>query len=342
MTARLTRSIAFATALAASLLTIAPASAQQITMKIGTATIGTGDQNMWMERFKERAEKRAAGRLAVQLFPGSQLGDNTRMVEGLQLGTLEGYVGPTVYFSVADRRFMVLDSPGVFDDMFHAQRVMVDPEFRKWFLGLGDVKNVTGISIWSSGTFCIMMRTKALRTVDDFKGLKIRVLASRVESEASRRLGSAGVPMALSEVMGALQSGVIDGAKGALVVADTFKMWNITKYLTETDEAVLVSAVGVNKQWFEKLPADIRQIILEEAQKLDQEMHDYSVEQRKGFRTNWVRNGGELISFSPAEQKKLIERLATVGETVIQDFPEVKPTYQTMLDYIKKHKKPAS
>jgi C4-dicarboxylate-binding protein DctP len=317
-----------------------PAAAQTV-MKIGTATIGTGDQNMWMERFKQRVEARASGRLAIQLYPGSQLGDNTRMMEGMQLGTVESYVAPTVYFSIADRRYMVLDAPGVFDDLEHAQRVVTDPDFRKTFLALAEAKNVKGISMWASGTYCHMMRTKPLRTVDDFKGMKIRVLASKIESESSKRLGSAGIPMALSEVMSALQSGAIDGAKGALVVADGFKMWTLTKYLTETDEAILVSAVGVNKPWFDKLPGDIQTAILEEGQKLDQEMHDYSVEMRKGFRQNWVKNGGELIKFSPEEQRKLMDRLSTVGEVVIADFPEVKPTYQSMLDYIKKHRRPA-
>ncbi|MBM3486207.1 MAG: TRAP transporter substrate-binding protein [Alphaproteobacteria bacterium] len=331
-----------AIALGAAIAIATPVSAQQIVMKIGTATVGTGDQNMWMERFKQRVEQRAGGRMAVNLFPGSQLGDNTRMMEGTQLGTLEAYVAPTVYLSIADRRFMVLDSPGIFDDIEHGQRVVTDPGFRDMFLVLGTAKNVIGISMWASGTYCLMMRSKPVRTVDDFKGLKIRVLASRVESETARRLGSTGVPMALGEVMQAVQTGVIDGAKGALVVADAFKMWTLTKYLTETDEAVLVSAVAVHKPWFDKLPADLRTAVLEEGKRLDQEMHDYSIEQRKGFRVNWVKNGGELIQLAPAERKKLTERLATVGETVIQDFPEVKPVFQSMLDFAKKHRKPAS
>ncbi|MGE0745591.1 MAG: TRAP transporter substrate-binding protein [Rhodospirillales bacterium] len=339
MTIKLVTALAVGAAVA--LAAGGPAAAQQIVMKLGTATVGDGDQNTWMERFKQRVEARAPGRIVVQLYPGSQLGDNTRMMEGVQLGTIEAYVAPTVYFSIADRRFMVLDAPGVFDDLEHAQRVVTDPDFRKPFLASAEPKNVVGLSIWASGTYCHMMRTKALRTVDDFKGMKIRVLASKIESESSKRLGSAGVPMALGEVLSALQSGAIDGAKGALVVADGFKMWTLTKYLTETDEAILVSAVGVHKPWFDKLPADIRAAMLEEGGKLDKEMHDYSVEKRKGFRQNWVKNGGELIKFSPEEQRKLMERLSTVGETVIQDFPEVKPTYQMMLDFIKKHRKSA-
>ena len=121
-------------------------------MKIGTATIGTGDQNMWMQWLKERVEQRVPGKIKVELYPGSQLGDNTRMLEGVQLGTIEAYVAPTAFMTPADRRFQILDMPGVFDSLEHGQKVVTDPEFRKYFTSLGEAKGIGALSIWSSGT----------------------------------------------------------------------------------------------------------------------------------------------------------------------------------------------
>src|SRR5690606_5450930 len=73
--------LAMAAALAGGIALSAPAAAQQFTMKLGTAT-PRGDQNIWMDRFKERVEARAGGRIAIRLFPASQLGTIPRTIEG--------------------------------------------------------------------------------------------------------------------------------------------------------------------------------------------------------------------------------------------------------------------
>ena len=324
--------------LAAALAAIViPAHAQVATMKIGTATIGDGDQNKWMDWFKERVEKRVGDKLKVELYPGSQLGDNTRMVEGSQLGTIEGYVGPPGFSTPTDRRFQILDVPGVFKSLEQGQKIVTDPAFRKYFLSLGEAKGVEGISIWASGTSIFVTAKKPIRTVEDFRGLKLRVMANKMESETMGRLGSTGIPMALGETLPAMQTGVIDGTKLALVVADGFKYWTIAKYITETEEALIISMVTVNKPFLDKQPANVRSAILEESQKLDDDMHAYSVEKRKTYRKNWVANGGELVRFTPEEHKKLLDKLATVGETYVADQPDLKAAFQKLQETAKKY-----
>jgi len=331
-----------ALAAALSLGAVAPALAQTTVMKIGTATVGDGDQNTWMTRFKERMEKRAPGRIEVQLYPGSQLGDNTRMVQGVQMGTLEGYVGPTTISAIAERRYQIFDAPGMFDDMDHGQRVITDPALRPWYLALGESKGFTGISIYVSGTSSMVTRTRPIRTVEDFRGLKMSVLATKMETETMNRLGAAGVPMPMTDRLQAMQTGQIDGTKLALVVSDAFKFWTLAKYQTESDEVLIISQCTVHKPWLDKLPADLRAMILEEGQKLDNEMIAYSVEKRKFYRENWVKNGGELIHFSAEERKKFLDRLAGVAPAVLSESPEVKAAYEHLLPFVEKHRKKSS
>jgi C4-dicarboxylate-binding protein DctP len=324
--------------LAFAVLVTAPAWGQQARMKIATATIGKGDQNMWMEWFKERVEKRVGDKVKIDLFPGSQLGDNTRMTEGVQLGTIEAYVAPTSFLAVVDRRFSALDAPAVFDGIEHAQRAFADPEFKRLILDLGEAKGVMGLSIWVSGMSAIVTRSRPIRTVEDFRGLKLRVLGSKLEIDTMQRLNAAGIPMPLSELLPAIQTNVLDGAKTALVVTDTFKYWTVAKHQTETDEALIVPIVVVHKPWFDKLPADVRQIMLEESARLDNDMTAYSIELRKGYRENWVKNGGEMIRFSAAEQRKLLDLLAPIGAVYVADKPDVKSVYDKMVELAKKYK----
>lgn len=331
-------SAALAGAVAALTAAGAPAIAAEFTMKIGTAT-PRGDQNTWMARFKERVEKRAAGKIEIKLFPSSQLGAIPRQIEGMQLGTIEGWVGPPGFVKGVESRYQVVDAPGLYDDMAHAQRAITHPDFRDYYLALGEKKGIKGIGLYVSNSVAVVSRKRAIRRVDDYKGLKIRVLASDMEVEALRRLGAAAVPMPLMEVLPALQRGALDGVKSGLVIFVPFKYWTISKYLTESDEGVIVSAAFVSKIWWDRLPKSLQDIMMEEGRKLDNEMFHYAQAQKKRFQKIWKKNGGELIRFSPGERKKLMSKLATVGQSVVAGKPALKAVYDRLVAVVKKTRK---
>ncbi|MEN8197059.1 MAG: TRAP transporter substrate-binding protein DctP, partial [Pseudomonadota bacterium] len=103
--------------------------AETYTMKIGTPTIND-TQHEWMKRFKARIEKRSGGRVKAQLFPASQLGKIPRMIEGMQLGTIESVVAPAAFLVGVDKRNSVLSVPGLFQNVDHCWRTFGDPAFR--------------------------------------------------------------------------------------------------------------------------------------------------------------------------------------------------------------------
>ena len=87
----------------------APAAAQTYTLKIGNATLNDV-QHEWQKRWGARVEKRAGGRIKVEIYPASQIGSIPRMIEGLQLGTLEAWIGSPefgIFYRVQDERVVV-------------------------------------------------------------------------------------------------------------------------------------------------------------------------------------------------------------------------------------------
>src|SRR3989304_1045384 len=97
---------------AASLLAAGPAPAQQFTMKISSPTINDV-QHQWMRVFKAGVEARTGARVKVELYPANQLGQIPATVEGVALGTIEMTL-PAVGFLIGlERRFAVLDGPGI-------------------------------------------------------------------------------------------------------------------------------------------------------------------------------------------------------------------------------------
>src|SRR5919106_7037372 len=102
----------------------APALAQSV-MKIGTATINDV-QHEWANRFAERMSKQAAGKLKVEVYPAEQLGNNARMLEGLNIGTVEAVIGPPEFIVGVDPRFQIASAPGLVKDLEHAARLSQD------------------------------------------------------------------------------------------------------------------------------------------------------------------------------------------------------------------------
>lgn len=307
----------------------APAVAAEFTMKFGTAT-PRGDQNTWMARFKAAVEKRSGGRIEVKLFPSSQLGSIPRQIEGMQLGTVEAWIGPPSFVKGVEPRYQMLDVPGLFKSWEHAFNTVTHPDFRDYYLNLGAKKGIIGIGIYVSNPVSILSRKRAIRRVADYAGQKIRVLASDIEVEALRRLGAAAVPMPLMEVLPALQRGALDGVKSGMVIFVPFKYWNITKTLTLSNEAMISVVAFVSKSWFDRLPGDLRKIVREEGRRLDRPMYEFSVKQFNILKKVWRKNGGELIEFSAAEQAKLMSKLATVGDAVVAKNPGLRETYERL------------
>jgi TRAP-type C4-dicarboxylate transport system substrate-binding protein len=317
-------------AIATVILLAGASQAQQFTMKFGTAT-PKGDQNFWMAEFKKNVEARAGGRIAIKLFPASQLGAIPRQIEGLQLGTVEAWIGPASFLTGVESRYQVVDAPGLFKDWAHAQRAVTHASFRDDYLKMGEKKGVIGIGLYVSNPMSVVSRKGAIRKVEDFKGKKIRVLGSALEVGLLRKLGAAGVPMPLVSTLPALQRGAIDAVRSGIVIFVPFKYWTVSKQLTEIRDAFIVPVAFISVRWWKTLPQDLRQIMREEARKLDNVGYKVARKQHTLFRKIWAKNGGELIDFPPAERKKLLKLSRNVGAEVTGRDPGVKAAYEKLV-----------
>jgi TRAP-type C4-dicarboxylate transport system substrate-binding protein len=322
--------IAAATALAtAGFVTAGGAMAQPTVMKIGHPIAKNTGLQLWAELVKAGVEKRAPGRIDVQIYPASQLGAIPRMVEGAQLGTIEMIEVPPEFLSGVDPRFSVVAAPGIFDDIAHGDRTMHDPEFKAAFWHVGETKGVklVGLTCDAPSDYATV---KPVRTLADFHGPKLRVFGSPLEIETLRRLGATGVPMPLSEVLPAVQQRAIDGNKSGMPVFVPFKYESVAKYVLRPRESVICVGKFVSTAWFAKLPADLRAIIAEESAIADEKLLPWAMNELERLYKAWVAVGGEIADLSPAEQAELRRRLSTVGDDILKDKPEVLEVYRIM------------
>jgi TRAP-type C4-dicarboxylate transport system substrate-binding protein len=304
------------------------AGAAEFTMKIGLGTF-KDVQNQWADWYKEAIEKRSNGRIEVKVFTRNQLGPTMASIQGVQLGTIEAYTAPADFFSGIDPRFGVFAIPVLFNSREQAAAVIADPALNKEIMTLGDDKGLQVVSVFTHSVAHYLAKDP-MRRLADFKGKKLRINATAAEREKMHRFGATGVPMDLSEVIPSMQRGVIDGTMSGTVVYVVFKFNEVAKVLTETDDTMIISVGVVSKAWLDRLPADLRQIVLEEGANLQKRTSTFSHQNEDTMIAKWKEVGGELVKLPPDDLAKMRAELATVGEDVTKDNPALHAFYREM------------
>lgn len=274
-------------------------------------------------------EKDSGGRIKAQVYPASQLGSIPRQIEGVQFGSIQCAMIPPEFFVGVDERFEVMAAPGLVDSMEHGQRVAADPTVLKLMLGLGANKGLHGAGLFMATPSSVISRTP-VRHLADFKGKKIRIFASKFQSEAFERLGVTPVAMTLGDVLPAIQQGAIDGADAALNVYVPMHYVDAAKYVTETNQPAIFVVIELSQKWYNSLPKILQQIVDRDAAAESVKINPWATAFRVKVRKDWVAQGGELIQLPPNEQAAMMKTLASVGEDVSKNNPTLQTAYETV------------
>jgi TRAP-type C4-dicarboxylate transport system substrate-binding protein len=302
--------------------------AADFTMKFGFGT-ANDVQHQWANWYKEELEARSKGRIEVKIFPRAQLGTGPAMIQGTQVGTIEAYTSPTDFFAGIDPRYGVFAIPFMFKDREHASKVILDPEVNREILTFGRDKGLRPVSVFTYSTAHYFARPP-IKSLDDFKGKKLRVNATPAERERMRVLGASAVPMDLPEVIPGIQQGAIDGTMSGMAVYVNFKFNDLGKVLTQTNDTMIVSVGVLSNAWLEKLPPDLRAMVIEIGEKMQPRLNAYSRELEDQMIVKWKGVGGELVRLPDPELARLRTLLTPVGETVTRDNPPVNAFYKRM------------
>ena len=290
-------------------------------MKLSTATLND-TQHEWMRRFAAAVEKDSGGRIKGELYPASQLGSIPRQIEGTQFGSIQGWVGPPEFLVGVDERYEALSAPGLFATPEQAVRVIFDAAAREVMLGLGANKGLTGVALLPLGPSSIVSR-KPVRHLAEFKGMKLRVLASPFQLEMIKRMDASPVAMSLADVLPALQQGAIDGALGTVPVFGPLHYLDAAKYVTEIGQPIVSTIAVMNKKWVEALPPDLQKIVRDDATTVSKEIVPFVDQFFAAQRKEWTDKGGELIALPADEQAAFLAKTASIGDELSRDKPEL-------------------
>lgn len=252
------------TGLAATLAV--PLSAQaQTKLRFAHAGPETSSQHLAALEFAKQVKERSQGKLEVQVFPASQLGNDATVIGAVRGGSIDMMMAGSGNFAGLNSRFEVLDIPFLFRDRDHAYKA-VDQQVGQELMKVLEPNGLKQLAFWEVGFRSITTKNKAVRTPADVKGLKIRTQPNPVHVQAWKLLGTNPVPMPLSELYSALESGAVDAQEHPIEITYSAKFYEVQKHLTMTRHAFTAMPVVLNKAKFDALPADQQKVLMDAAQ----------------------------------------------------------------------------
>jgi tripartite ATP-independent transporter DctP family solute receptor len=261
--------------------------------------------------FAKRVSERSGGKLQVEVFPQGQLGGNKEqhelMKQGANVVILTDPSGVGDY--VAD--FGVLNGPYLLTDPNDFQKILRSD----WYKGMVDkAAREHRIRVLTMNGFFgarHSLANKPLRNPDDMKGVAFRVPPTLMWLETFRALGTRPVTIPWPEVYSALQQGVADAVEAPLASLWGSKLHETRKTLSLTTHFNAWVGLVMNEQVFQRLPADQRALLQEEA----------------------LNYGNDLTRRTVAANDDYLKRFQEAGVTVVRDVDIPAMTRQTASVY---------
>src|SRR6516162_9272294 len=242
--------------------TIGSASAQDVyTLKIGCVLDPQHPLLVGGRRMAEVAENESGGRLKIALYPSSQLGGQREVLQNVQAGIVDGVLEATATLTNFVPELGAIDLPYLAKDQDIAYRLFDSPVFEQELARPAANAGFHVVHVWEVTFRNVYTRAKAINSVADLKGLKLRVIPSPSYIALFRALGAAPTPMAFGEVYTALQQGVIDGAENDAVTYITTKHMEVARNLALTSHMMLANTFFISERVWQRLPDDLKEVL---------------------------------------------------------------------------------
>lgn len=254
-------------------------------------------------KFADLVKERTNDEVQVTVFPANQLGGEMEAAEGIKLGSVQMGALTTSVLTPWVPELQVIDLPFIFrndEHVFAASEYLVDrlsPNFEaQGFKLLGFTLNGARQP----------MSTFPIKTPEDIKGKKMRVIQSPLHVSLWKSVGANPVPIPAPEIYTSLQTGVVDFFDNTPTNYLTYKFHEVAPFYTDLSHIYALGAWIVDKQWFDKLPEAHQKVVMDTAVEILPELHTSLKAMDKAALDETVKRGATVI---PVEDKAPWQKL---------------------------------
>lgn len=289
-----------------------------------------------VKRFGELLAAKSGGKLKVQEFPASQLGNELQQQSALQGGVQQMSAPATTSLAGIVKEFGLVDFPFAVANFAQADALLDGPLGQALIAKLPE-KGLVALGYWDLGFRNVTNSKRAIARAEDFDGLKLRVIPNPVFLDTFKAFKANPVPMPFAELYGALEAKAVDGQENPFAVILSNKMFEVQKHVSATNHVYAANIVLVSKKFWDQLSPAEQKMMHEAAD----ETRGY---QRQVSRAAAQKAVGDLQAkgmayneIAPAE----LARMQQIAKPVIDKFaatydPAIVKLYNSELARIRK------
>jgi TRAP-type transport system periplasmic protein len=278
-------------------------------------------QGQGAKKFAEVVEQKSGGKIKVRVFPSGQLGGDLPNISALQGGTLDLMVLNAGLLSSNVKDFAVFDLPFLFNTPEEADAVADGLVGKKMFDKLQE-KGLVGLGYFDLGFRNVTNSKRPISKLEDFSGIKLRVLQSPLFIDLFNTLGANTVAMPFPEVYTALEQKVIDGQENPFTVIRDSKFSEVQPYLSVTRHVYNPQSVIMSRKTWDKLSADEKKIVQEAADEAEVYQRKVSREQAAKALEDLTKAGMKVNEIAPQEMARIREKVKPVIDKYAKEVGE--------------------
>jgi len=273
---------------------------------------------------KQRLEELTGGKATIDLYSGGVLGGETDCLEQVQKGELAMTKVSTAALEAFIPEMKVFSIPFTFRDENHFWTTL-NGDIGKKLLAKGAAQNFQGLCYYDSGDRNFYSTKKPIRTIDDVKGMKIRVMNSRTAMDMINAMGGSPCPITWGELYTALAQGTVDAAENNPPSFDTSRHFEVCKYFTFTAHQRIPDMVIMSTKVWDTLPQDVQAALQKAADESE-------IFQRK----LWKEKTEQSLALAKEKGVELITpeldgfRKACAGIIQHKDYADIVPVYKAI------------
>ena len=314
-----------AAAVALMMAVTAPAGAQVQERTIRWGHLNNTDHpvSMGVQKVAEILAAKSGGKLKIREFAASQLGNEMQQQSALRGGTQEMLSASTTSLASVVKEFGLLDFPFLVGTTEQADALVAGP-FGQAMIDTLPSKDLIGLGYWGLGFRNTTNSKLPITRLEDFAGLKLRVIPNPVYLDTFKAFKANPVPMNFGELYTALENKTVDGQENPYSVILSNKFYEVQKYVSATSHTFTQNIILVSKKFWDKLSP-------EEQKMLRDSVAEASAYQREQTRLAADKSLAELKAkgmafneIAPAEYARLQAATKAVAEKFSADFDPAK------------------
>lgn len=244
-------------------------------------------------KWADAVNERTNGGLTIEVYPGSQLGVEEDILEQAKQGVNVGHNTDSARLGMYVEEVAVMNGPYFVENLDEVE-LLKNSETLQSYIDEIEEHGLKVVSYNWVQTLRHFFTNKEIDHPDDLKGLRIRTPGSPIWQESVRALGAEPVAMNFGDMYSGIQQGAVDGAELVYANIPGGKLYEVLSFANETGHILLINFQVVSAEWFNSLPEDYQQILVEECDKAGMEVSKQMEANIESIKKDLVANGMTL------------------------------------------------